>query len=134
MPCFSNLKKSTPISSWTATVPSDWIAISLTKFGMTQPSSPCANARAGTFAASAVATTMSAPNFRMYVLYQKRSERSENFFPRQTGFSEVAVGRGRLVDGPAQVQAFNNGLRAEVKMFLDELIKRFSFFVNRMHH
>src|SRR3989344_4212919 len=57
-----------------------------------------------------------------------------DLFPRAAGDAEVSVGGGFLVDGPAQVEAFDDCLRAEVEVFRHNTSQIFTFFVERFYH
>src|SRR3989344_427022 len=57
-----------------------------------------------------------------------------DLFPRAAGDAEVSVGGGFLVDGPAQVETFNNCLRTEVEILRDDVRQILSFLVECFYH
>src|SRR3990167_8878667 len=58
----------------------------------------------------------------------------DDFFPRTARHTEVAVGRGLSIDGAAQVETFDDGLRTEIEILCHDVGQIFSFLVERLHH
>src|SRR3989344_3915070 len=58
----------------------------------------------------------------------------DDFFPRTTRNTEVAVGCSLSIDGAAQIEAFDDGLRTEVEIFRHDVREILPFFVERFHH
>src|SRR3989338_8028274 len=58
----------------------------------------------------------------------------DDFFPRTARHTEVAVGRGLSIDGAAQVETFDDGLRAEIEILCHDVGQIFSFLVECFYH
>src|SRR3989344_1943745 len=58
----------------------------------------------------------------------------DDFFPRTAAYSEVAVDRRLTVNRTAQIEALDDGLRAEVEILGHDAGQMFFFLVERFYH